>query len=513
MVFHDLKQFMADLEQRGELVRIRDTVSADLEITEITDRVSKSGPRGPALLFEHVKGHTVPVLMNAFGSMPRVARALGLEDESGFGQVFGDLMDIKVPAGWLDRLRFLPKLKRFLSIAPKTVKNPPCQQLVYRLGAPGALPGAAHEATPGATEGLSLSRLPILWSWPADGGRFITLPVVFTRHPVTGKRNVGMYRMHVYDDRTTGMHWHTHKGGAEHYRQAERLKQRLEVAVAIGPGPAVTYAATAPVPPDIDEIQFAAFLQNAPIEMAKCLTIDQEVPAHSQFVLEGYVEPGERHIEGPFGDHTGYYSPADLYPVFHLTCITHQKDPVYPATIVGKPPMEDCYLAKATERIFLPLIKTQLPELVELNLPMEGVFHNLALVSINKTYPGQAKKVMSALWGMGQMMFTKIIIVFESDVDVHNMADVLWRLGNDIDPRRDVIFFEGPVDALDHAASSPHFGSKMGIDATRKWPEEGYPRTWPDLIRMDPTVVEKVDRLWPKLGIDPGQGSRLVHGR
>ncbi|MEW5801808.1 MAG: menaquinone biosynthesis decarboxylase [bacterium] len=484
MAFHDLKQFMAELEKKGELVRIREEVSCDLEITEITDRVSKSGPSGPALLFERVTGHTTPVLMNAFGSMSRVALALGLESEEAFGHVFGELMDIKVPAGWMNKLRLLPKLKRFLSLAPKVVKNPPCQQVVYR------------------GEEAALSRIPVLFCWPADGGRFITLPTVFSRHPVTGKRNVGMYRMHVYDDRTTGMHWHTHKGGAEHYREAERLNQRLEVAVAIGPGPAVTYAATAPIPPDMDEIQFAAFLQNAPIEMARCLTIDQEVPAHAQFVLEGYVEPKEQRIEGPFGDHTGYYSPADSYPVFHLTCITHQKDPVYPATIVGKPPMEDCYLAKATERIFLPLIQAQLPEVTEFNLPMEGVFHNLALVSIKKTYPGQAKKVMSALWGMGQMMFTKIIVVFESDVDVHNMSDVLWRLGNDIDPRRDVIFFEGPVDALDHAASSPHLGSKMGIDATKKWREEGYPREWPDVIRMDPAVVEKVDRLWPKLGID-----------
>ncbi|MEW6380595.1 MAG: menaquinone biosynthesis decarboxylase [bacterium] len=482
MTFSNLKEFIADLEHRGELIRIREEVSADLEITEITDRVSKRS--GPALLFERVTGHTVPVLMNAFGSMSRVARALGLKGEEEFGQVFRELTDIQVPAGWLDRLRLLPKLKRFLSIAPKIVKNPACQQVIYR------------------QEEASLARLPVLLCWPADGGRFITLPTVFTRHPVTGKRNVGMYRMHVYDERTTGMHWHTHKGGAEHYRQAESLNRRLEVAVAIGPDPAVTYAATAPVPPDIDEIQFASFLQNAPVEMARCLTIDQEVPANAQFVLEGYVDPGERRIEGPFGDHTGYYSPADSYPVFHVTCLTHQKDPVYPATIVGKPPMEDCFLAKATERIFLPLIQAQLPEVVEFNLPIEGVFHNLALVSIRKTYPGQAKKVMSALWGMGQMMFTKIIIVFESDVDVHNLSDVLWRLGNDIDPRRDVVFFEGPVDALDHAASNPHLGSKMGIDATRKMPEEGYSRTWPDVIRMDPKVVEKINQLWPMLGID-----------
>jgi len=482
VAFSNLKEFMADLEQRGELVRIKEEVSAELEITEITDRVSKRF--GPALLFERVKGHTVPVLMNAFGSMSRVARAIGLRGEEELGQVFKGVLDVQVPAGWLDRLRLLPRLKRFLAIAPKVVKNPPCQQVIYR------------------QDEVSLARLPILLCWPADGGRFITLPTVFTRHPLSGKRNVGMYRMHVYDERTTGMHWHTHKGGAEHYRQAEQLGQRLEVAVAIGPDPAVTYAATAPLPPDIDEIRFAAFLQNAPIEMAKCLTIDQEIPANSQFVLEGYVEPGERRIEGPFGDHTGYYSPADPYPVFHITCITHQKDPIYPATIVGKPPMEDCYLAKATERIFLPLIQAQLPEVVELNLPIEGVFHNMALVSIRKTYPGQAKKVMSALWGMGQMMFTKIIIVFESDVDVHNLSEVLWRLGNDIDPRRDVVFFEGPTDALDHAATNPHIGSKMGIDATRKMPQEGYPRTWPDLIKMDPQVVEKVNQLWPRLGID-----------
>lgn len=482
MVFNDLKKFIAHLEKKGELIRIREEVSADLEITEITDRVSKR--YGKALLFERVKGHTTPVLMNAFGSVQRVAWALGAEDVEAIGKLFAGLLDVQVPAGWMDKLKLLPKLNRFLAMSPKMVKNPPCQQVVYR------------------EEELSLTRIPILLCWPDDGGRFITLPTVFTRHPVTGKRNVGMYRMHVYDDRTTGMHWHTHKVGAEHYRQAERLKRRLEVAVAIGPDPVVTYAATAPLPPDIDEIQVSGFLQNAPIEMAKCLTIDQEVPANSQFVLEGYVDPGERRIEGPFGDHTGYYSPADSYPVFHLTCITHQKDPVYPATIVGKPPMEDCYLAKATERIFLPLIQAQLPEVVDLNLPMEGVFHNLALVSIQKSYPGQAKKVMSSLWGMGQMMFTKIIIVFEGDVNVHNLSDVLWRLGNDIDPRRDVIFFEGPVDALDHSASSAHIGSKMGIDATRKWPEEGFPRQWPDLIRMDPEIVKKIDRLWPKLGID-----------
>jgi 4-hydroxy-3-polyprenylbenzoate decarboxylase len=469
MKIKDLKQFIALLEQKNELISIREEVSPYLEITEITDRVSKS--YGKALLFENVKGYATPVLMNAFGSMSRISWALGVDDIENIGSLFGELLESQVPAGWLNKLKLLPRLKRFLSMAPKMVKDPPCQQVVYH------------------GENVSLSQLPILGCWPGDGGRFITLPTVFTKHPVTGKRNVGMYRMHVYDDRTTGMHWHIHKVGAEHYRQAEELNRRLEVA--IGPEPIMTYVATAPLPPEIDETQFAGFLQNEPVEMARCLTIDQEVPANAQYILEGYVEPGERRIEGPFGDHTGYYSPADSYPVFHLTCLTHQRDPIYPATIVGKPPMEDCYLARA-----------QLPEIVDLNLPMEGVFHNLALVSIKKSYPGQAKKVMSSLWGMGQMMFTKIIAVFESDVHVHDLSEVLWRLGNDIDPRRDIIFFEGPVDALDHASSNPCLGSKVGIDATRKWPEEGYSRQWPELIRMDPKVIEKIDRLWPKLKID-----------
>lgn len=482
MNFKDLREFIKFLEKNDELIRITEPISQDLEITEITDRVSKK--EGKALLFEKVEHHTTPVLMNAFGSMKRVAWALGVEKVEEIGKIFEDLLHSEVPTGWLEKVKLLPKMNRFLSMTPKMIKNPSCQQVVYR------------------GDEVALSRLPILLCWPEDGGRFITLPTVFTKHPVTNKRNVGMYRMHVYDDRTTGMHWHTHKVGAEHYRQAERLGRRLEVAVAIGPEPILTYAATAPLPPEIDEIQFAGFIQNTPIEMAQCLTIDQQVPANAQFILEGYVEPGERRVEGPFGDHTGYYSPADNYPVFHLTCLTHQENPIYPATIVGKPPMEDCYLAKATERIFLPLIKAQLPEVVDLNLPLEGVFHNLAFVSINKSYPGQAKKVMSSLWGMGQMMFTKIIVVFESEVNIHNLSEVLWRMGNDIDPRRDVIFFEGPVDALDHAASRPHLGSKMGIDATKKWPEEGYTRTWPSIITMDTKVIEKINRLWPKLGID-----------
>ncbi len=330
---------------------------------------------------------------------------------------------------------------------------------------------------------------------------FLALPLVFTKEPETGIRNVGMYRFFFNDTATTGMHWHMHKGGAHHYRKAEAMGLPLEVAVAIGPDPAMTYAATAPLPDDVDEVVFAGFLREEPVELVRCLTVDIEVPAASQIVLEGHVEPGERRVEGPFGDHTGYYSLADDYPVFHVKCITMRRDAIYPATIVGRPPQEDCYMAKATERLFLPMIKKTLPEVVDMNLPMEGVFHNLAFVSIDKRYPGHARKVMHALWGLGQMMFCKIICIFDRDVDVQDLSHVLWRLGNNVDPRRDVVFADGPVDALDHAAPLPHYGSKMGIDCTRKWPEEGFQRQWPEVIEMAPEVKAKVDEIWPGLGL------------
>jgi 4-hydroxy-3-polyprenylbenzoate decarboxylase len=324
---------------------------------------------------------------------------------------------------------------------------------------------------------------------------------VITKHPATGLRNVGMYRMQVYDQATTGMHWHRHKGGAQHYRVAAARGERLPVAVAIGPDPAVTFAATAPLPEDVDEILFAGFLRQAPVDMVPCVSVPLEVPAASQYVLEGYVEPGESRVEGPFGDHTGYYSLADDYPVFHVTALTRRRQAIYPATIVGRPPMEDCFMAKATERIFLPLIKKTLPEIVDMNLPVEGVFHNLAFISIDKRYPGHARKVMHALWGLGQMMFTKIIIILDKEVDVQDRSQVLWRLGNNVDPRRDAVFVDGPVDALDHASPLPHYGSKMGIDATRKWPEEGFTRDWPEVIAMTPDIIKKVDELWPRLGL------------
>lgn len=483
MAYTDLQEFIKLLDKKGELIYIQHPVSPVLEISEITDRVCKL--HGPALLFENVQGCSMPVLMNAFGSYKRMSLALEVEDLNALSDDVAHFMEAEAPNTLMKKLKMIPKLSRLAAASPRMVKDAPCQEVVYK------------------GDAVDLTRLPVLKCWPQDGGPFITLPLVFTRHPETGVRNVGMYRMQVFDKNTTGMHWHTHKGGAQHYRVAESMGKRLEVAVAIGPDPAMTYAATAPLPDDIDEVMFAGFLRHAPVELVKCLTVNLEVPANSQIVLEGYVEPFERRIEGPFGDHTGYYSLSDEYPVFHVTCMTHRKKAVYPSTIVGRPPQEDCYMAKATERLFLPLIKKTLPEIIDMNLPLEGVFHNLAFVSIDKRYPGHAKKVMHALWGLGQMMFCKMICVFDREVNVQDLSHVLWRLGNNVDPRRDIVFVDGPVDALDHASPLPHYGSKMGIDCTRKWPEEGFTRRWPDVIEMDLEVVDRVNKMWHKLGIVP----------
>ncbi len=482
MAYSDLQEFVKRLEKIGDIKRIKQPVSPELEITEITDRVCKM--HGPALLFENVPGYKMPVLMNAFGSFKRISLALEVPNLDSLGQEILDFIEAEAPDTLIKKLKMVPKLKRMANAMPRMAKKAPCQEIVLK------------------GEEVDLGILPVLKCWPEDGGPFITLPVVFSRHPETGIRNVGMYRMQVYDKNTTGMHWHTHKGGAHHYRVAERLGQDLPVAVAIGPDPAMTYAATAPLPDDIDEVLFAGFLRESPVELVKCVTVDLEVPATSQIVLEGLVKPGERRIEGPFGDHTGYYSLADEYPVFHVTCMTMRRDAIYPGTIVGQPPQEDCYMAKATERLFLPMIKKTLPEIIDMNLPMEGVFHNLAFISIDKRYPGHARKVMNALWGLGQMMFCKIICIFDREVDVQDLGQVLWRLGNNIDPRRDIIFTDGPVDALDHASPLPHYGSKMGIDCTRKWKEEGFERQWPDVIKMTEEVKRKVDSIWKKLGIE-----------
>ena len=478
MAYRDLREFVDALEKRGWLKRIATPVDAHLEITEITDRVCKAG--GPALFFEHVRGYQIPVLTNLFGSPERMQLALETTDLDAIGEeLLGIIQPPELPVTLLDKLKTLPKLARLSSFIPRTVKNAPCQEVIER-------------------DNPSLEPFPVLKCWPEDGGPFITLPLVFTRDPETGRRNVGMYRMQVFDARTTGMHWHRHKDAAAHHR---RSREPLPVAVAIGADPAVIYAATAPLPSGMDEMLFAGFLRKEPVELVRCITVDLEVPAQAEIVLEGYVDPSETRLEGPFGDHTGYYSLADEYPVFHLTCVTHRKNPLYPATIVGRPPMEDAYLGKATERIFLPLMRLQLPEIVDMNMPFEGVFHNCVIVSIKKSYPGQAKKVMCALWGMGLMMLAKLIIVVDDDVNVQNVSEVAWRVFNNIDARRDVLIVDGPLDALDHSSPLPHYGGKMGIDATRKWPEEGHRREWPGDIEMSREIKELVDRKWSSYGL------------
>jgi 4-hydroxy-3-polyprenylbenzoate decarboxylase len=478
LAYKDLREFINTLEKNKLLKRIKVEVDPHLEITEITDRVSKTG--GPALLFEKVKGYDIPVLTNAFGSMKNMTKALKVNNLDEIGnELLSYLQPPELPTSFMDKLKALPKLAQISSFLPKNVKTGPCKEVIN-------------------TENPSMKKLPVLTCWPMDGGPFITLPLVFTKDPETGRRNVGMYRMQVFDNQTTGMHWHIHKGAAEHYR---KRGEKMPVAVALGGDPASIYAASAPLPPGIDEMLFAGFLRKEPVEMVACETVDLEVPAHSEIVLEGYVDPSERRLEGPFGDHTGYYSLADEYPVFRLTCISHRKNPIYPATIVGRPPMEDAYMGKATERIFLPLMQLQLPEIKDINMPPEGVFHNCVIVSIRKSYPGQAQKVMCALWGMGLMMLAKLIIVVDDDVDVQNLSEVMWRVFNNIDPERDTTVVKGPLDALDHSSPLPHFGSKMGIDATKKWPSEGHTREWPEDIIMTEEIKDLVNRKWKQYGI------------
>jgi len=479
MAYKDLRKFIEVLKKKGLLKLITAEVDPVLEIAEINDRVVKTG--GSALFFEKPKNSKFPCVINLFGSYERMKLALEVDSIDEIGLRMLEFLEPDIPTNLIEKLKTLPKLKRLADFLPKYVNSGPCKEVIFR-------------------ENLSLNVFPILKTWPDDGGRFITLPMVFTKDPETGSRNCGMYRMHVYDERTTGMHWHMHKDGAKHYRNAEKLGKRLEVAVAIGSDPAVMYSATAPLPEGVDEMLFAGFLRKSSVELVKCETIDLEVPANSEIVLEGYCEPNERRIEGPFGDHTGYYSLKDEFPMFHITCITHRKDALYPATIVGKPPMEDCYIAKTTERIFLPLIKKQIPEIVDINLPVEGVFHNIAIVSVDKRYPGHARRVMYALWGMGQMSFTKMIVVVDRWVDVQNPGEVIWRIGNNVDPKRDIVIVEGPLDVLEHASDIPSYGGKMGIDATKKWKSEGFLREWPDEIVMSEDIKSLVDKRWKEYG-------------
>ena len=534
VAYNDLREWIKALDRAGELKRVREEVDPILEIAEITDRASKAGKRGakaggPALLFEKVKGYPGSrVLMNQFGSESRMKLALNVDSLDEVAGRIRALLEMKSPEGVVEKLKLLPVLAGVGKFFPKTVsaKDAPCKEVV-KVGKRG--------------DRINVLEFPVLQCWPMDGGRYITLPCVVTRDPRTGKRNVGMYRIQVYDGQTTGMHWQRQKNAAEQLRDKMRaqsgsaservarmartaggtvagdkdaasatgsvtytkqLPDRLEVAVAIGTDPATTFAAIVPAPPEVEEYIIAGFLRQKPVELVKCETVDLEVPAHAEIILEGFVKLDELRTEGPFGDHTGFYTMEDEYPVFHITAITHRRNPIYAATIVGKPPMEDAWMGKAVERIFLPLMKLTLPEIVDINLPVEGVFHNILVVSIRKSYAGHARKVMNGIWALGQAMFTKCIVVVDEDCDVQDLGEVVLRAANNIDPERDIQFTLGPVDSLDHASRLPNFGSKMGIDATQKWPAEGFNRMWPPMIEMDAGTKARVDAIWGKLGID-----------
>jgi len=481
MPFRDLQHFIEVLEQKGQLRRIKSEVSRDLEISEITDRTTRKG--GPGLLFENVKGHGVPVAINLFGSRERMALALDVETLEKLPERLGSILALAMnppTGGFIEKIKSLPKLMEAASFLPKTVSGGMCKDVILK------------------GEQASLDRFPILKCWPEDGGRFITFPLVFTYDPETGKRNVGTYRMQVYDARTTGMHFHWHKDGARHLSKA---KAPLQAAAVIGCDPAMCFAATLPLPPDVDEVLFAGLIRQEGTRLTRAETVEIDVPANAEIVLEGTIDPQERRREGPFGDHTGYYSLDDDFPVFRIQAITHRAKPVYHTTIVGPPPQEDGYIGAAIERLMLPLMKMQLPELVDYHMPIEGVFHNLMILSIRKQYPGHARKVMHAIWGLGQAMFTKTIVVVDEDVNVHDAREVAWKALNHIDPERDIEFVMGPVDILDHASRLAGYGSHMGVDATTKTAAEGFTRRWPGEIKMTPEVKALVDRKWKDLGL------------
>ena len=485
MKFDDLRQFIDFLEKRGELKRISAPVSAELEITEITDRMVKSG--GPALLFENVAGHSAPLLINLFGTHKRVALGLGVEDIEDLAERVRKLLGMAQgpPVGVSAKLRALGDLIGLARSRPKRVRNAPCQEVIT------------------VGEDVNLYEMPIIKCWPMDAAPYITLPLVISRDPESGRRNVGTYRMQVYDRKTTGMHWQTHKVGARHDRRARDMKlDKLEVAVALGADPATIWTGSMPLPPDMDELAVAGVIRGEPVEVTQCKTVDLEVPARAEYVLEGYVTPGELRDEGPFGDHTGYYSPPEPYPVFHVTAVTRRRDPIYPTTMVGRPPTEDFFMGKAAERVMLPALQMALPEVADMNMPAEGIFHNLIIVSIRKEYLGHARKVMHALWGLGLMTLVKTIVVVDHYVDVQNMSEVAWRVSCNINPSADVVFAEGPLDDLDHATPTPKFGGKMGIDATAKQPgENGRTQEWPADIIMSEEIKRLVDRRWAEYGL------------
>jgi 4-hydroxy-3-polyprenylbenzoate decarboxylase len=544
MAFDSFRDFVNALDAAGELKRISSPVATELEITEIADREMKSAHGGKALLFEKPTVNGVvspfPVAINTLGSHKRMAMSMGANTVDEVANELGALMKAKPPTGFREAIKLLGQALDLRHAKPKTVKTGPCKDVIHKFAAPasrtepwpkavdilgsapapgaadGAPPsagrapsrvgalGAVDEASTAAREARALptlrtphSALPILQCWPLDGGRFITLPCVVTKDPDTGERNVGMYRIQIYDDQTTGMHWQLQKVGARHGRRYYETGTRMPVSIFLGGDPMFPFAATAPLPDGLDEFLLAGYLRKKSVELVKCETNDLEVPANADFVIEGYVDPTEPlRDEGPFGDHTGYYTLPEPYPVFHVTAITHRKDAVYPATIVGIPPMEDFYIGGASVKLFLPIFKMNFPEIVDIALPAEGVFHNLVFVSIKKTYPMQAYKIMHGLWGMGQMMFTKYIVVVDAGVNVHNTSEVLFHLTANTDPQRDSIFTKGPSDVLDHATSEIASGSKLGIDATRKLPGEGFKRPWPPLIKMDESVKSKVEKLF-----------------
>ena len=493
MSLDSLSEFISAIEAMGELVRVREPVRVELELCEIADRVMKQPGGGKALLFEHPvladgSRSPYPVAINLFGSMKRMALSLGVEDLDEHGARITKLLDLKVPEGLLGKFALLPRLMEIAKFPPRLKSGTPaCQEVVWR------------------GDEIDLNKLPIITCWPQDGGPYITLPMVISKNPQTKVRNVGMYRVQQLSKNTLAMHWQRHKVGAAHWREMAERGERMPVCIAIGADPASIYSASAPLPPTVDEFIFAGFLRKAPVHLAKAVTCDLEVPADAEFVIEGYIDPAEPLVtEGPFGDHTGFYSEADLYPLVHVTAVTMRKHAVYATTIVGRPPMEDFYLGHATERIFLPLLKLTIPEIVDYHMPAEGIFHNLVFVSIKKEYPGQAFKVMNALWGQGLMSLAKVLVVVDAWVNVRDPQEAWWVALNNIDPERDVRFTMGPMDVLDHSSRAFTYGSKMGLDATKKLPEEGFSRNWPPLIEMDPRTKQRVDSLWPMLGLGEG---------
>jgi len=488
----NISQFLSAIDRVGELVRISEPVKAKLELAEIADRVMKQPDGGKALYFENVilddgERSNYPVVINLFGSMRRMSLALGVDDLDEIGERITEMLDLKVPEGLLGKLAMLPRLLEIGKFPPRIKSGKPaCQEVVLQ------------------GDDVDLTKLPIITCWPEDGGPYITLPMVISKDPRRGIRNVGMYRVQVLGPRTLAMHWQRHKVGAAHWREMAEKGEKMSVVIAIGADPASVYSASAPLPPTIDEFLFAGFLRKSPVSLAKAVTCDLEVPTEAEFVIEGYIDPGEALVvEGPFGDHTGFYSEADLYPQVHVTAVTMRRNPVYATTIVGRPPMEDYYLGHATERIFLPLLKLTIPEIVDYHMPAEGIFHNLVFVSIDKQYPGQAYKVMNALWGQGLMSLAKVLVILDKDVNVRNVQEAWWVALNHIDPERDTRFSMGPIDVLDHSSRAFTYGSKMGIDATRKWPEEGFTRNWPKVIEMNTETKQRVDDMWSKLGLGP----------